>query len=258
MSAVRDEVTARLRAAGCVFAEEEADLLLVAAASPAELDGLVRSRVAGLPLEHLLGWVEFCGTRMSVGPGVFTPRRRTRFLVAEAVARCAPGAVVVDLCCGCGAVGAAVAARVPGVQLHVADVDPVAVGHARRNVAAFGGQAHVGDLYEALPAGLRGRVDVLVVNAPYVPSDAIALMPPEARDHEPHTALDGGDDGVHVQRRVAAGAGEWLAPGGHLLVETGQDQAPLTVRAVRDGGLDARVLTSDELCATVVVGARVL
>ena len=87
---------------------------------------------------------------------------------------------------------------------------------------------HLGDLYDALPVALRGRVDVLAANAPYVPTDRIALMPPEARDHEPRLALDGGVDGVDLHRRIAAGAAEWLAPGGVLLIETSPAQAPLT------------------------------
>jgi len=245
------DVVARLRAAGCVFAEEEAELLLDAAGSAAELDRLVARRVAGEPLEQLLGWAEFCGVRFVVEPGVFVPRQRTRLLVREAVARAAPGAVVLDLCCGTGAVGAAVAAAVGDVELHAADVDPAAVRCARRNTA---GAVYCGDLYAALPVHLRGRVDVLVGNAPYVPTGAIALMPPEAREHEARAALDGGADGLDVQRRVAAGAPRWLAGGGHLLIETSRAQAPATAAAVTGAGLEARVVRDVDLDATVVIG----
>ena len=108
--------------------------------------------------------------------------------------------------------------------MHAADVDPAAVACARRNLPPV----YQGDLYAALPERLRGRVDLLVVNAPYVPTAAIATMPPEARDHEPRVALDGGADGLDVQRRVAADAPAWLRPGGALLIETGADQAPRT------------------------------
>jgi release factor glutamine methyltransferase len=247
-------VVARLRAAGCVFAEDEARLLLDAADGGADLADLVGRRVAGLPLEQVLGWAEFAGLRIAVAPGVFVPRRRTEFLAERAVAAAAPGVLVVDLCCGTGAVGAVLAARVPGARVHAADVDPAAVACARRNLP--GGRVHEGDLYAALPADLRGRVDVLAVNAPYVPTAAIATMPPEARDHEPAVALDGGADGVDVQRRVAAGAAEWLAPGGTVLIETGRSQAPLTVAALEAGGLAARVLVSDEVDGTVVLARR--
>ncbi|MCZ2848900.1 putative protein N(5)-glutamine methyltransferase [Modestobacter sp. VKM Ac-2978] len=246
-------VVARLRTAGCVFAEDEAVLLLAAAASAAQLDGLVARRVAGEPLEQVLGWAEFCGLRLSVEPGVFVPRQRTRLLVREAVALASSGSVVLDLCCGVGAVGAAVAAVVPSVELHAADLDPVAVRCARRNVS---GAVYAGDLYDPLPESLRGRVDVLVANAPYVPTEAIALMPPEARDHEARAALDGGVDGLDVQRRVAAGAPGWLAPGGALLIETGRQQAPATRAACTAAGLTTRVVEDDDLAATVVVAVR--
>ena len=246
----RVDVVARLRAAGCVFAEEEARLLTAAASGP-ELESLVARRVAGEPLEPLLGWAEFCGLRVAVDPGVFVPRRRTALLV-ELGADAAPGAVVVDLCCGTGAVAMALAARIPGAEVHAADVDPAALACARRNLP--GHAVHLGDLYAALPAGLRGRVDVLAANAPYVPTAAIATMPPEARDHEPATALDGGADGVDLHRRVAAGARERLAPGGRLLIETSTAQAALTAAAVTAGGLVAEVVHRAELDATAVTG----
>jgi len=246
-------VVARLRAAGCVFAEDEAELLLAAAPTAAVLDGLVARRVAGEPLEQVLGWAEFCGQRFAVEPGVFVPRRRTGLLVRWAVQLGGPGAVVLDLCCGVGAVGAAVATALGRVELHAADVDPAAVRCARRNLAGRG-TVHEGDLFAPLPAGLAGRVDVLVVNAPYVPTGAIALMPPEARDHEARVALDGGADGLDVHRRVAEGARRWLAPGGSLLIETSRRQAPGTRALVAAAGLAARVVTDDDLDGTAVLG----
>lgn len=246
---------ARLRAVGCVFAEDEARLLLDAAGTQAELEALVSQRVAGNPLEVVLGWAEFCGLRIAVAPGVFVPRRRTEFLVHVAATCAAPGAVVLDLCCGSGAVGAALLAVTERIELHAADVDPAAVSCARRNL---GDRGHVyqGDLFAPLPASLRGRVDVLVVNAPYVPTEAIALMPAEARLHEPRIALDGGADGLAVQRLVAAETPGWLSPGGRLLIETGEHQADGTAELIRRSGLTARVHTSDEVQASVVVGTR--
>jgi release factor glutamine methyltransferase len=249
-------VAAALRAAGCVFAEDEARLILSAAPGPEELAAMVARRASGLPLEHVLGRAEFSGLRIDVEPGVFVPRRRTEFLVAEALAQ-APGAsVVVDLCCGSGAVGAALAAVLTGVELHAADIDPVAVRCAHRNVATYGGHAREGDLFEALPADLRGRVGILAANVPYVPTEEVGLLPPEARDHEPLVALDGGGDGLDVLRRVAAGARQWLAPGGCLLVETSERQAPSAIEAFEAGGLATRLAVSEELYAHVVVGVR--
>lgn len=203
MPSPSDSVVAALRAAGCVFAEDEAELILSTARTPDEVTAMVDRRVSGLPLEHVVGWAGFHGLRISVEPGVFVPRRRTEFLVDQAVALARNVSLVVDLCCGSGAVGAALAASLDGPELHAADIDPAAVRCARRNVAPFGGRVHQGDLYAALPDTLRGRVDVLAANVPYVPTDEVGLLPPEARDHEPLTALDGGADGLDILRRVA-------------------------------------------------------
>lgn len=247
-------VVSALRAAGCVFAEDEAELILATARSAEELTSMVDRRVAGLPLEQVLGWARFHGLRVRVEPGVFVPRRRTEFLVDQALAWMPHASVVVDLCCGSGALGAALAAALDGAEVHAADIDPAAVRCARRNLAPFGGRAHEGDLYAALPPGLRGRVGVLTANVPYVPTAEVPLLPAEARDHEPLVALDGGADGLDVLRRVAAGAPGWLAPGGCLLTETSERQAPAALRAVTDAGLTARLAVSEELCAHVVIG----
>jgi release factor glutamine methyltransferase len=248
------DVVARLQAAGCVFAEDEAEILVAAARDPEELTAMVDRRVAGLPIEQVVGWAAFCGLRIEVDPGVFVPRRRSEFLVEQAVAVGSRGVVVLDLCCGSGAVGTAIAAALVDVDLRAADIDPLAVACARRNTAVVDGHVYEGNLYEPLPAGLRGRVDILVANAPYVPTEAIALLPAEAREFEPRKALDGGSDGLDIQRRVIAGASHWLAPGGHLLVETSEAQSSGTVQAFARHELDPAVARSHELDATVVIG----
>jgi release factor glutamine methyltransferase len=247
-------IVTRLRAAGCVFAEDEARMLMSAARTPAELDAMVGQRAAGLPLEQVVGWAEFCGLRITVVPGVFVPRRRTEFLVRQAEALAEPGAVIVDLCCGVGAIGAALAAAVDRAEVHAADIDPAAIRCARQNLP--GGHVYQGDLYAPLPSGLRGRVSVLAANVPYVPSEQIGFLPLEARAHEPRAALDGGADGLDVLRRVAAGAAGWLAPGGHLLSEISDRQAPRAEAALAAGGLAARVVRSADLDATVIIGQR--
>jgi release factor glutamine methyltransferase len=183
-----------------VFADDEARLLFESADTPAALRDMVARRVAGLPLEHIVGWAEFCGLRVAV------------------------------------------------------DIEPAAVRCARRNLAPLGGRVYEGDLYAPLPDELRGRVDVLVANVPYVPTEAMGLMPREARVHEPRVTLDGGRDGLDVVRRVAAAAGDWLAPGGHVLMEIGEDQADAAVRALTAAGLEAAVANDDELHAWIVIG----
>ena len=249
------EIANALRDAGCVFAEEEARLLLGEGSAPAELDERVCRRVGGEPLEVILGWADFCGLHIIVEPGVFVPRKRTEFLVRQAAALGFSGAVVLDRCCGTGAVGVALLDLLGRVELYAADVDPVAVHCARRNVLPRG-QVFEGDLYAPLPEHLRGRVDLLVVNAPYVPTESISFMAPEARLYEPRRALDGGADGVDIQRQVASGASSWLAPDGHLLIETSDEQVELTAATMDQGGLVVRAVISEEFETTVVIGTR--
>jgi release factor glutamine methyltransferase len=216
---------------------------------------MVRQRVSGLPLEQILGWAEFGGLRIAVEPGVFVPRRRTELMLRQALMLAPPRPVVVELCCGSAALALAVASTLRDVELYATDIDPVAVRCARRNLAGLPEPADVleGDLYEPLPQSLAGRVDLLLANAPYVPTDSIELMPPEARLYEPRMALDGGSDGLDLLRRIIAGARHWLGPSGRLLVETGRSQAPASVAACERHVLAARIVTSDELDATVVL-----
>ncbi len=257
-----ESVVATLRAAGCVFAEDEARLLITQADTPDQLDRMVRRRAGGLPLEQVLGWAQFCGLRIAVDPGVFVPRRRTELLAREAARLAAQVSsraplTVVDLCCGSGALGAALAANVTrSVDLHAVDIDPAAVECARRNLASFGGRVYQGDLYNALPDAMRGKINVLIANVPYVPTEDIALLPAEARDHEPLVALDGGGDGLDVMRAVARQGARWLTPGGHLLVEASDRQLPEAIRIMADGGLSPRVVLDDETEAAAIVATR--
>ncbi len=249
-------LVARLRAAGCVFAEDEARLLVEAAPQPAALEHLVGRRVAGEPLEHVLGWADFAGVRVRLDPGVFIPRQRTAYLVDLAAAGLEPGDVVLDLCCGSGALGLALATRTPELEVHAVDIEPAASACARRNLATVGGIAYQGDLDAPLPPDLRGRVAVIVANVPYVPTAAVALMPADSRDHEPRVTVDGGADGLDVLRRVARLAPGWLRPGGRVLVEVGDDQVPTALTALRSAGLGADAHHDEEREATVVVGQR--
>lgn len=245
------ELAARLRAAGCVFAEDEAGLLLKAATDPQHLETLTARRVAGEPLEHVLGWVEFLGARYAVAPGVFVPRRSTELLVTTAATLVTEGDIVLDLCCGSGAIGAALVATAPGLEIWASDIDPAAVAVARQNLPAD--RVVEGDFFDALPQRLRGAITVIVCNAPYVPTDAIEFMPVEARDHEPLGALDGGVDGLDLHRRLAREASDWLAPGGSVIVEAGDDQAPRSAAIFGAAGFSARVIQDDDRGATAVI-----
>jgi release factor glutamine methyltransferase len=254
-----DAVVATLRAAGCVFAEAEARLLIDGSASPAELSDWIGRRVSGVPLEQIVGWVDFCGRRVALDVGVFVPRARTQLLVRLALQHLSPlqrAPLVVELCCGSAAIGASIMTARPDAELHACDIESAAVSCARRNLEPLGGYVHQGDLFAALPRDVMGRVDLLVANAPYVPSRAIRFMPPEARDFEPLIALDGGTDGLDVLRRLIVDAAGWLRPGGCVIAETSADQAHDLLGLAAGNGLRAQIVSSEGLDATALVASR--
>lgn len=186
------------------------------------LESLVARREAGEPVEWIVGWAPFCGLRVLVGHGVYVPRAQTEVLARRAAALLPPDGVAVDLATGCGAVAAVLQAAAPAAEVVATELDPTAAACARAN----GVTVFEGDLDAALPVRFEGRVDVLTANVPYVPTDAIALLPRDVREHEPMLALDGGDDGLDLVRRVLALAPRWLRPDtGRVLVELGPDQA---------------------------------
>ncbi len=247
------DLVARLRAAGCVFAEQEASVLSAAAGSPADLERMLAQRETGAPLEYVVGWARFGGLRIAVGPGVFIPRRRSEFLLETALARIPADATVLDLCCGSGALAAAVLARRPATRMWACDADPLAASWARRNLPASAVVA-VGDLFAALPCDARGRFDVIIANAPYVPSAALALLPAETR-HEPVFGLDGGADGLDLHRRIAAQARTWLRPRGVLLVEVAPAEVPVLADVFEANGLAATATVDARRDVAVVAGA---
>lgn len=206
----------RLAAAGCVFPDEEAAVLLASAENDAELEAMIARRVSGEPLEYVVGWAEFDGLRIPVRPGVFIPRRRTHALLVEALRMLAPGARVLDLCCGAGPVAAALLRRRPDLRVCASDVDRDAVECARALVP----EVYCGDLFAPIP---RQRFDLIVANAPYVPTESVTMLPRESRA-EALTALDGGTDGLDIHRRIAAQVTDWLQPGGSVLTEVSPGQ----------------------------------
>jgi release factor glutamine methyltransferase len=142
------------------------------------------------------------------------------------------------------------------VALLAADDSPIAVECARKNLAWVGGRVYQGDLFAPIPRiELRG-LDVIVANAPYVPTDEIQMLPAEARLYEPLSTLDGGPDGTSVQSRILASAAEWLRVRGFVLIETGSEMAGETARLAKHAGFTAEIRECPELDATVVVATR--
>jgi release factor glutamine methyltransferase len=251
-------IVAELRAAGSVYAEDEARLLMDAGGAGADLTSMVARRVAGEPLEWIVGWAAF-GTedgdviRVAVAPGVFVPRGRTIELALAAADLLPPDGVAVDLCCGSGAIAAYLHHLVPGASYYAADLDPAAAACARGNLPFA--TVLTGDLFAPVPDALRGTIDVVTANTPYVPSDQVALMPVDAKDFEPLHTLDGGPDGLDLLRRIAGEVPGWLRPGGTVLIEIAEGQYDAAKDAFEGAGLltTARI---DPDGTTVILGTR--
>lgn len=234
---------ARLAAAGCVAAEEEAAELLAAAGDPAELDAMVTRRTRGEPLAWVVGAVDFCGIRVKVAAGVYVPRWQTEPLARRAAALLPADGTAVDLCTGAGAIACVLQASAPGATVVATDVDPAAVACAREN----GVDALLGDLDGPLPAALGGTVDVMTAVVPYVPSDELRFLPRDVVAFEPLLALDGGGGGLRVLSTVVACSTRWLRPGGRLLLELGGDQAAAVAGHMAAAGFDEiEVLRDDD------------
>ncbi len=207
-------------------------------------DELVAGRAARVPLQHLLGTAAFRHLELAVGPGVFVPRPETELLAGwgvEAARRTGAGCLVVDLCSGTGAVALSVAHEVPGSRVVAVERSPAALEWLRRNAAAQvrAGDAPVdvvaGDVTDPqLLAGLRGRVDVVLCNPPYVPAGT--AVPPEVAGHDPAEAVFGGPDGLAVIRPVVALAAALLRPGGGVGIEHDDGHAAAVPALLRGDG----------------------
>ncbi len=191
----------------------------------AELRAGVKRRAAGEPLQYVTGEMPFRHIVVRVVPGVFIPRPETEVLVDEALAACAEAErpVVVDLCTGSGCVACSIAFEDSSAQVFATDLSELAVETARLNAERLGVSSRVtierGDLFAGVPEELRGSVDVVVTNPPYIPTPDLADLPDEVARFEPGLALDGGPDGLATARRIGDEARGWLAPGGTLAME---------------------------------------
>jgi release factor glutamine methyltransferase len=224
---VTDTLVARLRAVGCVFAEEEAAEIRRVGGDP---DAIVAARAAGVPLEQALGIAVFAGLDLEIGAGVFVPRRRAEVLVDAAVGARPDARIVVDLGCGSGAIGAALAIRLPGAEAYAVDIDRDALAYAVRNGERYGFTVREGDWWDALPRQLRARVDLAVAYLPHVPMSRLADIPDDFRRHEPEHTVAGGADGLDPLRVVLRDLDDWLSPDGLLVTLVAHEQLPAAKR----------------------------
>jgi release factor glutamine methyltransferase len=235
----------------------------VPATARRRFDRMIARRAAGEPVQLIKGFAVFRGLEVLARPGVFVPRDSTEFLAEQAVRRLRRRLkpVHVDVATGGGTVALAVANEVRGVRTFGTDISAEAIRVARRNAARLGLRATfgVGDLFGALPAGLRGRVDVVTLHPPYVAKRELRELPDEIRDWEPiHTLSDQSRDGLGLVGRTAADAGGWLKPGGWLLIEVSPDRARAVGSVLRSSGFRQVRSTADRAfrVTRVLVGRR--
>ena len=214
----RRDVVDRLRAAGCLAADDEADEMLSAATDPATLQSWVWRREHGEPLAWITGTQVFCGHHVRVDAGVYVPRPQSEELARRAAdVLAARGGPALDLCTGTGAIARHLMDTVPTAGMVATDIDARAVRCARTNGVAVV-QADLAAPFAA------GTFEIVTAVAPYVPTESLAVLPADVRRYEPRRALDGGGDGLDLVRRIVAEAARILRPGGSLFLELGGDQ----------------------------------
>ena len=207
------------------------------AAELAAYRALIARRAAGEPTQYLTGTREFHGRPFAVDARVLIPRPETELLVDAVLRALPPGRELrlLDLCAGSGCVGVTLVLERPAARVVATEVSPEAAEVARANAAALGVadrfEVRVGDLFG--PVEAEPPFDAIVANPPYVARGELPTLSAEVR-REPALALDGGEDGLDVVRRIVAGAPRWLVPGGLLAMEIGDRQGP-AVRSLLEG-----------------------
>ena len=202
----------------------------VEAEATARFRSLVSRRATHEPIQHIVGFEEFRGLRITVTPDVLIPRPEPEGLVERALELLAdgPDALVADIGTGSGAIACALAAARPDLEVLAVDQSLGALAVASDNVRRLGLSSRVrllaGDLLDPL-ASLSGSLDMIVANPPYLPSGVISTLPAEVERFEPHVALDGGPDGMRMLRRIISQAAGFLRPGAWLVMEIGEEQA---------------------------------
>lgn len=202
------------------------------------MDELVRRRLAGEPLQYVLGTAAFRRLELRVGPGVFIPRPETELVAERALARLPRAGVLVDVCTGSGAIALSVADERPDARVLATELSPAASQWATSNRDSLRLRVEIsqGDLFAPLPSELAGCVDVVVSNPPYVDPGERSMLPGDVVDHEPPEALFAPGEGTSVISRIASDAPAWLRPNGWLVLEIAETQGSDVRRVLEEHG----------------------
>ena len=255
---VIDEIVEVLQQGGIENAHREARWLLESAGEVDSALALARRRIAGEPLQYLTGIAGFRHLELAVGPGVLVPRPETESVAQRALDLLPPGGTLVDVGTGSGAIALSVAHERRDATVWGTDLSPEALSWAiaNRDRLKLDVELVEGNLFDPLPDRLRGHVDVVVSNPPYVGEDERSILPREVVEHEPHVALFA-DDGLAVIRRLVDAAPVWLAEGGWLVLEISERHPAEVSDLLKSGGFD-RVFVEQDLAgrARIASGRR--
>jgi release factor glutamine methyltransferase len=221
----------------------------------AQIDALLKRRTGREPLQYILGYTEFYGLKIKVGPGVLIPRPETELLAEEAITTIAncklqvagedkdsslifhPSSFfILDLCTGSGCIALALAKAFPDARVYGTDMSADALGYAGEN-AELNNIKNItflkGDLFKPVK---DMQFDMIISNPPYIRKDDMKLLQPEIRDWEPVAALDGGEDGLDYYRKIISGSGDYLKENAFLLIEIGMGQSESIREMAEDEG----------------------
>lgn len=274
----RNEIIEQLTSAGIEDADSEARIILreTAGLSATDIHGrpddeitsdiyneiqtIIKRRLMREPLQYIYGRWDFMGLSFAVRPGVLIPRPDTEIMVETVMGRLHDGMRILDLCTGTGCILISLLKYSNGCEGVGVDISAEALALAQENADDINNSASIsflhGDLYGALTEMVTPiTFDIIVSNPPYIPADVIDTLEPEVKKYEPRLALDGGDDGLDIIRRIIDGAQAHLIKGGELFLEIGYDQGPSVSALMREAGFaDVEVIPDYAGLDRVVAG----